>query len=90
MLAAASLRYPLVFVHSCINIDFTIFFFKTNERIGFLIPEDIRIDILFMSLAYVIAKLFLICLILYTLAAIFDFAIWDLLSTYKKMQSLFF
>ena len=29
-----------------------------NERIGFLIPENIRIDILFMSLAYVVAKLF--------------------------------
>ena len=26
---------------------------KTNERIGFLIPENIRIDILFMYLAYV-------------------------------------
>ena len=31
---------------------------KTKERIDFLIPENIRIDILFMSLAYVVAKLF--------------------------------
>ena len=58
MLAAVSLRYPVVLVHICINIDFKIFFLKTNERIGFLIPENIRIDILFMSLAYVVAKLF--------------------------------
>ena len=29
-----------------------------NERIGFLISKNIRIDILFMSLAYVVAKLF--------------------------------
>ena len=58
MLAAVSLRYPVVSAHICINIDFTIFFLKTNERIGFLIPENIRIDILFMSLAYVFAKLF--------------------------------
>ena len=33
-------------------------FLKTNERIGFLISENIRIDILFMSLAYVVEKLF--------------------------------
>ena len=58
MVAAVSLRYPVVFAHISINIDFTIFFLKTNERIGFLIPENIRIDILFMSLAYVVAKLF--------------------------------
>ena len=58
MLAAVSLRYPVVSAHICINMDFTIFFLKTNERIGFLIPENIRIDILFMSLAYVFAKLF--------------------------------
>ena len=58
MLAAVSLRYPVVFAYICINIDFTIFFLKTNEIIGFLIPENIRIDILFMSLAYVVAKLF--------------------------------
>ena len=57
MLAAVSLRYPVVFVHICINIDFTKCFLKTNERIGFLIPENIRIDILFMSLAYVVAKI---------------------------------
>ena len=50
MLAAVSLQYPAVFAHICINIDFTIFFFlKTNERIGFLIPENIRIDIYFSS-----------------------------------------
>ena len=58
MLATVSLQYPVVFSHICINIDFTIFFSKTNERIGFLIPENIRIDILFMSLAYVVAQLF--------------------------------
>ena len=59
MLVTVSLRYPVVFAYICLNIDFTIFFFlKTNERIGFLISENIRIDILFMSLAYVVAKLF--------------------------------
>ena len=58
MLATGPLRYPVVSAHICINIDFTIFFLKTNERIGFLILENIRIDILFMSLAYVVAKLF--------------------------------
>ena len=58
MLAPVSLRYPVVFGHICINIEFTIFFLKTNKIIGFLIPENIRIDILFMSLAYVVAKLF--------------------------------
>ena len=36
---------------------YNIFFLKTNDRIGFLISENIRIDILFMSLAYVVAKL---------------------------------
>ena len=58
MLAVVSLRYPVVFVIICMKIDITIFFLKTNKRIGFLIPENIRIDILFMSLAYVVAKLF--------------------------------
>ena len=58
MLAAVSLQNLFFFVHIRINIDITIFFLKTNERIGFLIPENIRIDILFMSLAYVVAKLF--------------------------------
>ena len=43
-----------------------------------------------MSLAYVVAKLFVKTFILYTLAAILDFAILDIFSTYKKMQSLFF
>ena len=44
-----------------------------------------------MSLSYVVAKLFVyICLFLYTLAAIFDFAILDIFSTNKKMQSLLF
>ena len=57
MLVAVLLRYPVVFVYICINIDLTIFFLKTNDRICFLIPENIRIDILFMSLAYVVAKL---------------------------------
>ena len=58
MLVTVSLRYPVVFAYICLNIDFTIFFLKTNEKIGFLISENIRIDILFMSLAYVVAKLF--------------------------------
>ena len=58
MLATVSLRYPVAFAHICINQDCTIFFSKTNEKIGFLTPENIRIDILFMSLAYVVAKLF--------------------------------
>ena len=49
------LAYPFVFVYICINIDITL---KTNERIGFLMPEHIRIDILFMSLAYIVAKIF--------------------------------
>ena len=31
---------------------------KTKGRFGFLIPENIRTDILFMSLAYAVAKLF--------------------------------
>ena len=57
------------------------FFLKTNERIGFLISENIRIDILFMSLAYVVAKLFVNMVFLYALAAILDFAILDILST---------
>ena len=43
-----------------------------------------------MSLAYVVAKYSYICLFLYTLAAILDFAILDLFFTYKKMQSFFF
>ena len=47
----------LFFAYIFINIDFTIFFLKTNDRICFLMPENIRIDILFMSLAYVVAKL---------------------------------
>ena len=58
MLATVSLRYPVVFAHICINQDCTIFFSKTNEQIGFLTPENIRIYILFMSLASVVAKLF--------------------------------
>ena len=58
MLVEVSLRYQVVFAYSWINIDFTIFFPKTNERIGFLISENIRIDILFMSLTYVVGKLF--------------------------------
>ena len=33
-------------------------FIKLNDRISFLIPENIIIDILFMSLGYVAAKLF--------------------------------
>ena len=37
---------------------YNIFFLNTYERVGFLIPENIRIDILFMSLAYVVATLF--------------------------------
>ena len=37
---------------------YNIFFSKTNERIGFLISENIRIDILSMSSTYVVAKLF--------------------------------
>ena len=77
MLVAVSLQYPVVFAYICINIDFTIFFKKTSDIICFLIPENIRIDILFMSLAYVVAKLFAIFFILYTLAAILDFAILD-------------
>ena len=55
MLVTVSLRYPLVIAYICINICF---FLKTNERIGFLISESISIDILFMSVAYVVAKLF--------------------------------
>ena len=53
--------YCLRFLYDAIadiNIDFTIFFLKTSDRICFLIPENIRIGILFMSLAYVVAKLF--------------------------------
>ena len=69
---------------------YNIFFLKTNERIGFLIPENIRIDIFFISLAYVVVKLCVNMFFLYTLAAILDFAILGLFSTYKKMQSLFF
>ena len=57
MLAAVSLWNPVVFAYICINIDFTIFFSKTNERIGLLIPENIKIDILFMFLAYVVAQI---------------------------------
>ena len=57
MLAAVSLRNPVVFAYICINIDFIIFFMKTNERIGFLTPDHIRIVILFISLAYVVSKL---------------------------------
>ena len=50
-----------------------------------------RIDILFMSLAYVVAKLFVnMFIFIYTLAAILDFAILGLFSTYKKTQSIFF
>ena len=41
MLAAVSLRYLFVFVHICINMTLQYFFLKTNERIGFLIPENI-------------------------------------------------
>ena len=63
MLAAVSLRYPVVFVHICQDIDIKKKIPKTNERIGFLIPENIRIDILFMSLAYVVSKLFVNMLI---------------------------
>ena len=90
MLTAVSLRYPVVFAYICKNLDFTTFFLKTNEIIGFLIPESIRIDILFMTLAYVVAKLFVNMLFLYTLAAILDFAILEMFSTTKKMQALFF
>ena len=32
MLAAVSLRYPVVFAHICINIDFTIFFSKNKWK----------------------------------------------------------
>ena len=77
MLVAASLRCPVVLSYICIHIDFTIFFLKTNDRICFLIPENISIDILFMSLAYVVANLSAKMFILYTLAAILDFAILD-------------
>ena len=49
MLVAVSLRYPVVFAYICINIDVTIFFSK--NKFCFLIPENIRIDILCMSLA---------------------------------------
>ena len=42
-----------------------------------------------MSLAYVAAKLFVNMFIFY-IFYILDFAILDLFSTYKKMQSLFF
>ena len=39
MLVTVSLRYPVVFAYICINIDFTIFFLKTNETIGFLVSK---------------------------------------------------
>ena len=42
---------------------YDIFFLKTNERIGFLIPANTRMDISFMSLAYVVAKFFVIMFI---------------------------
>ena len=45
MLTAVSLRNPVVFAYICINIDFTLYFLKTNESIVFLIPENIRIYI---------------------------------------------
>ena len=35
MLVTVSLRYPLAFAYICINIDFTIFFLKTNEELVF-------------------------------------------------------
>ena len=58
MLVAVTLRYPVVFAYICINIDLKKIKLKTNDIICFLIPENIRIDELFMSLAYVAAKLF--------------------------------
>ena len=56
---------------------YNIFFLKTNDRICFLIPENIRIDILFMSLSYVVAKLLAKMFIFFTLEAILDLAIFD-------------
>ena len=88
MLAAISLRYTAIFAYICINIDFTIFFSKTNEIIGFLIPENIRIDILFMSLAYVVAKLFVNMFIFIYVGGHLGFAIFYIFSTKKK--SIFF
>ena len=32
MLVAVLLRYPVVFAYSCINIDFTIFFFQKQMK----------------------------------------------------------
>ena len=58
MLATVSLRYPVVFAHICKNQDLQYFFLKQMKKIGFLTPENIRIYILFMSLASVVAKLF--------------------------------
>ena len=79
MLVAVSLRYPVVFAYICIDIDFTIFFSK-NKWQNSLIPENMRVDILFMSLAYVVAKLLAkMFIFFYTLAAILDFAILDLI-----------
>ena len=46
LLTTVSLRYPVVFAYICINVDLQYCFIKTNEIIGFLIPENIRIDIL--------------------------------------------
>ena len=43
-----------------------------------------------MSLAYVVAKLFVKMFIFIYFAAILDFAILDPFSAYKKRQSLFF
>ena len=47
MLAAVSHRYPVVF-RECIS-----FFSKTNARIGFLIPENIRIEIIIICIPLV-------------------------------------
>ena len=59
MLVAVSQRYPVVFAYIGMHRDFTIFFsLKKKTSIGFLIPKNIIIDILFMSLWYVVAKLF--------------------------------
>ena len=74
MLVTVLLRSPVVFAYICINIDFTIFFFL-NDRICLLIPENIRIDIFYVSsvcTCKIIRKFFHI-----RLAAILDFAILD-------------
>ena len=65
MLAAVSLRYPIVFAHICINIDFTIFFPKNKWKnwLSHTRKHKNRHIIYVSSVIYVVAKLFVNMLI---------------------------